>query len=164
MSIGVLFVCLGNICRSPAAEGAFKDLVKKHRLQSRFNIDSCGTAGYHIGELAHSTTRSVARRHGIILDSRARQFHSKDFSNFDYILAMDHHNYESLEAMTSPDKERGSLHLFRSFDPDIQAANQIPDVPDPYYGGLDGFEEVQTIVWRTSKSLLEHITKKHKLL
>ena len=156
MGIGVLFVCLGNICRSPAAEGAFKHLVKEHKLQSRFRIDSCGTANYHTGELPHSTTRAVARRHGIHLDSRARQFHTKDFNNFDYILAMDRSNYQILQGQTSSDKERANLYLFRSFDPDLQAGEEIPDVPDPYYGGLDGFEEVQTIVWRTSKSLLEH--------
>lgn len=164
MSIGVLFVCLGNICRSPAAEGAFKHLVEEHKLRSHFKIDSCGTAGYHTGELAHSTTRSVARRYGIQLDSKARQFHTKDFRDFHYILAMDYSNYETLEAMAFSDEEKNRLHLFRSFDPDLQAGQEIPDVPDPYYSGLAGFERVQNIVWRTSKSLLEHISAKYELL
>ena len=163
MKIGVLFACLGNICRSPAAEGAFKDLVEKRGLQSRFKIDSCGTASYHIGELPHSRTRSVAKSHGIHLNARARQFHAGDFTDFDHILAMDRANYEDLLAMTSSEKEKSIVQLFRKYDSDLEGRGDIPDVPDPYYGGIEGFENVQKIVSRASKGLLEHLVREHSL-
>lgn len=179
-SIGILFVCLGNICRSPAAEGSFAQTVVDRSLAHRFLVDSCGTSAYHIGEPANSTSRATARRHGIELTSRARQFATEDFDRFAYIFAMDGSNYSDVcaRARTAEDIER--VWKFRSFDPqyadamgahdgnDVVSDNnkrnvKAPDVPDPYYGGPEGFEEVQQIMLRTSRNLLDWLVRKHGL-
>ncbi len=178
--MSVLFVCLGNICRSPAAEGTFAHTVTEQSLAHRFHIDSCGTSAYHIGERANSTSRATARRHGIELNSRARQFASEDFERFDYIFAMDGSNYAELcsQAGDAADLER--LWKFRLFDPAFQGGKlpaptyplpgdlrernaKAPDVPDPYYGGPEGFEEVQQIMLRTSAALLAWLSERHQL-
>ena len=156
-TIGVLFVCLGNICRSPAAEGTFRHLVAERGLKERFRIDSAGTSAYHIGEPANSSSQRAARKHGIRLDSRARQFIPPDFAEFDYILAMDSSNYQNILSQARLDQDRQRLHLFRSFDPEVADRGGAPDVPDPYYGGAEGFENVQNIMNRTVVGLLDHI-------
>lgn len=168
-TIGVLFVCLGNICRSPAAEGTFAHLVGKRGLAARFEIDSCGTSAYHIGEAANQTSRAVARRHGIELTSRARQFVPADFDRFNYIFAMDHSNASAIRGQARGPEDRERIHLFRAFDPLFSDGQQPgskkspPDVPDPYYGGEDGFEEVQQIMLRTSENLLDWLVTRHGL-
>ncbi|MCX7997920.1 MAG: low molecular weight phosphotyrosine protein phosphatase [Leptospiraceae bacterium] len=156
--IGVLFVCLGNICRSPAAEGAFRHLVEERELKEFFHIDSCGTASYHIGELPHELTQKVARERGIILTHRARQFKREDFEKFDYILAMDESNYKHILYMAKTEEQKQKVHKFRKFDP---AVSGQPDVPDPYYGSVAGFEHVQDIVMRTSAGFLDYLLEKH---
>ena len=151
----VLFVCLGNICRSPAAEGAFRKEVAKKNLLENFTIDSAGTAAYHIGELPHSMTRRVASEHGIQLTHRARQFSLPDFKNFDYILAMDQTNYDDIISLAKTEDDRKKVFLFRQFDPLV---GQDRNVPDPYFiGSKEGFEEVHSIVSRTSERLLDWI-------
>ncbi|MCK6380815.1 MAG: low molecular weight phosphotyrosine protein phosphatase [Leptospiraceae bacterium] len=157
----ILFVCLGNICRSPAAEGAFKHLIKSKNLEHMFEIDSCGTAGYHIGELPHSTTREVSRKRGIQLDHRCRKFDLKDFDYFDFILVMDDSNYNDVIAKTKNTLHQKKVIKFRKFDEGVSGS---PDVPDPYYGGIDGFEEVQDIVSRSSEGFLNWILKEFKEL
>jgi len=157
--IRVLFVCLGNICRSPAAEGALKNLVAQKNLQHLFHIDSCGTAAYHIGELPNANTRKIAKGKGITLDHRARQFEKADFDNFDYILAMDQSNYNDVLALATSQEHKQKVFKFRHFD----QQHQNMDVPDPYFGGLDGFVEVQEIVERTSQGFLQHIHAKQEL-
>ena len=159
--IGVLFVCLGNICRSPVAEGVFTHLVDKQNLQPYFHIDSCGTAGYHIGELPHPQTRQVAEKNGITLTSRGRQFQADDFLRFDYILAMDSNNYADLASQVPEEKLRQRLYMFRAFDPNNKKKQNI-DMPDPYYGGLSGFENVYEIALRTCQHLLNELVIKHK--
>ncbi|MCE9502024.1 MAG: low molecular weight phosphotyrosine protein phosphatase [Leptospira sp.] len=156
--IRVLFVCLGNICRSPAAEGAFKHIVNSSKLGEMFEIDSAGTGDYHIGELPHEITRGVARKRGIVLDHKARQFRSSDFSRFDYIIVMDDSNYRNVIALASDETEKDKVVKFRQFE---RESSGTPDVPDPYFGGLEGFENVQDIVLRSSEGLLDWIQKKH---
>jgi protein-tyrosine phosphatase len=176
-TIGVLFVCLGNICRSPAAEGTFIHTVAERNLSRRFRVDSCGTAAYHVGEAANATSRATARRHGIELTSRARQFQSADFARFEYIFAMDGSNYSEICAQANGSADLERVWKFRVFDPDYDGVSALadsmdaadlrrlntkaPDVPDPYYGGPEGFEEVQRIMLRTSAELLDWLIARH---
>lgn len=131
--IGVLFVCLGNICRSPMAEGLFVHLVAQRGLGDRFHIESAGTAAYHVGESPDRRTLAVLRKNGISLDSRARQVRGDDFHEFDWILAMDDSNLANLRRVC-PDHLTHKLH--KTLEP-IGGA----DVADPYYGGPSGFDD-----------------------
>ena len=150
----ISFVCLGNICRSPLAQGVFHDLVNREKLDQKIFISSAGTGNWHIGNLPDERMRQTAQSKGIKLESRAQQFQSKDFNRFNLILAMDHSNLIRLSEIApstlSPDK----LMLFRSFDP---KSNGDQDVPDPYYGGEKGFEEVYRMVERTCPPILAYI-------
>jgi protein-tyrosine phosphatase len=155
--VKVLFICLGNICRSPAAEGAFLHLIKSKNLEHLFEVDSCGTGNWHIGSLPHDTTRKVAKDCGIDLIHRARQFHPDDFNRFDYLLAMDSTNFEDVEKFAKSDEDRSKLFLFRDFEKD-KDGDPLPkgrSIPDPYYGGLDGFIEVQKMVTNIAQDFLE---------
>ncbi|PJZ70735.1 protein tyrosine phosphatase [Leptospira perolatii] len=155
--IRVLFVCLGNICRSPAAEGAFLDLVKKRNLEHLFEIDSCGTSRYHIGELPDPRARQAARKKGFELVHTARQFTKRDFSEFDYILAMDRSNLKDLFGLASAEEDRKKVHLFRKFQ---KGQPKESEVPDPYYGTLKDFEEVLQIVIEASEGFIEFALSK----
>ena len=152
--IKVLFVCLGNICRSPMAEGTFTYLVNKAGLSNSFEIDSAGTAGYHIGALADERMREVASSHGIKLLSKARQIQVGDLTYYDYILAMDETNFQDIQNMWKTNLT--NLYLMRDFDTQGSEKN----VPDPYYGGLSGFKEVFQIQMRASENLLKTIMSK----
>lgn len=159
-TIGILFVCLGNICRSPAAEGTFRHIVNAKKLSHLFHIDSAGTAAYHIGEGPNSRTRGVAEKRGIRLEHSARQFTREDFSRFDLILTMDDLNHRDVLSIKSTVEDAKRVMKFRAFDPDTAISGHIPDVPDvpdPYFGGPEGFEHVQDIMDRTSAALLEWI-------
>ena len=160
--IRVLFVCHGNICRSPAAEGTFRHLVNKKGLSDHFIIDSAGTASYHIGESPHSTTTNVALKRGINLVHSARQFKKIDFEEFDYILTMDQINHEDILRQSSG-PIKAEVMKFRTFDPVVKTKMTPPDVPDPFYGGKDGFEGVQDIMDRTAEGLLNWIIGNHNL-
>ena len=150
----ILFVCLGNICRSPLAEGVFRKLVASEGRSAEFEIDSAGTGGWHVGERPDGRMRQTASRHGVSLeDIRARKFKRSDLDDFDLILAMDRNNYQDILALARKD-QTDKVRLFRSFDPEIGGSK---DVPDPYYGGPDGFEHVFDIVERTSENLLRSI-------
>jgi protein-tyrosine phosphatase len=154
--IRVLFVCLGNICRSPLAEGHFIKLIKKNNLSSKITCDSAGTASYHIGSLADSRTRANAVSHGLELTHHARQLHTGDFHQFDYILAMDSSNLEDINYLREGLKDnKAQIFLMRHFDP--QAKNA--DVPDPYLGGSAGFEEVYRILERSVASFMDYLRK-----
>lgn len=144
--LNILFVCLGNICRSPLGEGIFKDLVDKKGLTENFFIDSAGTAAYHIGQPADSRMQETAYKRGILLTSKGRQFCEKDFFDFDYILAMDQSNLKNILRL-KPANATAHVSLLRDFDPEPDTK----DVPDPYYGGLQGFENVFNIVDRSCK-------------
>lgn len=146
----ILFVCLGNICRSPLAEGVFQHLVEERGLEDRYEVDSAGTGAWHVGEPPDSRSQDVAGKHGIVLSSRARQIRAEDFHGFDLVIAMDRENRANLERIR--DGGSGRLHLLREFDP---AAQGDMEVPDPYYGGPDGFDEVYDMVRRSCLHLLE---------
>ena len=150
----ISFVCLGNICRSPLAQGVFQDLVNREKLDQNIFISSAGTGNWHIGNLPDERMRQTALSKGIKLESRAQQFQSKDFNRFNLILAMDHSNLIRLSEIAPSSLPPDKLMLFRSFDPE---SNDDQDVPDPYYGGAKGFEEVYSMVKRTCPPLLDYI-------
>lgn len=151
----ICFVCLGNICRSPTAEGIFQHLVNERDLDPYFYIDSAGTSAYHIGEKANSKSQKVANKHGVQLRSRARRFEAADLDEFDLILAMDHENFDNINRLDSSKAYSHKIKLMREFDP-------RPDdkaVPDPYYGGMDGFQNVFDVLKRSSEALLDELEK-----
>jgi protein-tyrosine phosphatase len=152
--VSVCFVCLGNICRSPTAEGIFRKLVRDAGLDDRIGAESRGIGDWHTGEPADPRARAAAQRRGVVLDGVACRFARDDFARFDYILSMDTRVLDSLRRMARTDDERGRVHNFRSFDPDSP-----PDapVPDPYYGGVDGFDEVFAICEAGCRGLLAHV-------
>lgn len=151
--LSVLFVCMGNICRSPTAEGVFRDLVIKQGLGSIIEIDSAGTHAYHEGEEADPRSQKAALERGIDLrDLRARRLVEADFEHFDYVLVMDEKNHASA-LKRCPDNHRQKLRYFLEFAPHLNNSN----VPDPYYGGKFGFERVLDMVEEASVGLLEEI-------
>jgi protein-tyrosine phosphatase len=150
MAVRVLFVCLGNICRSPMAEAVFQHLVDQAGLSDAITVDSAGTGEWHVGEKPHHGTLSVLHKHGIEYDGRARQIRREDFRQFDYILAMDGSNLADLRRMM-PDDSPAEVRRFLEFAED--APKQ--DVPDPYYNGR--FEEVYQLVRQGAVGLLDHI-------
>ena len=153
--VSVLFVCMGNICRSPTAEGVFRHVVKQKGLCEKIKIDSAGTHAYHIGEPPDSRSQSTALSRGVDLSTqRARKAISEDFERFDYIIAMDRSNYEGLKQL-GQGADLSKLHLFMDFTQDWDNT----EVPDPYYGGANGFEQVFDMVESASEGLLSHILK-----
>ncbi|XP_030957784.1 uncharacterized protein LOC115979854 [Quercus lobata] len=162
----VLFVCLGNICRSPAAEGVFRDLVKKRGFDSKFNIDSAGTIDYHEGNEADPRMRAASKRRGIEITSISRPIRLSDFRDFDLILAMDRQNREDiLEAFnrwkfreTLPDDAHKKVKLMCSYC----KKHDETEVPDPYYGGPQGFEKVLDLLEDACESLLDSILAENK--
>lgn len=158
--IRVLFVCLGNICRSPLAEGHFIKLIKENNLQDKIECDSAGTGSYHIGSLADSRTRKNAESHGLTLTHRARQLKTGDFTIYDYILAMDESNLENIMYMKETLKEvKSKIFLMRHFD----SINKDSDVPDPYLGGAEGFENVYQILKRSTSNFMEYLKSENNL-
>ena len=152
MTQRILFVCLGNICRSPLGEGIMRQLVRDAGLEEQIQVDSAGTGAYHEGEAPDPRSRAVAAKHGVSLDGqRARQVKTEDFRDFDLVLAMDRQNLDDLLA-NCPAEERSRLRLMRSFDP---AGGT--DVPDPYFGGPNGFDDVFVMVHRCCEALLESL-------
>ncbi|EIJ41106.1 protein-tyrosine-phosphatase [Beggiatoa alba B18LD] len=150
----ILFVCMGNICRSPTAEGVFRQQVAEARLNHVIQIDSAGTHAYHIGEQPDRRSQLAASKRGIDLSQlRARQVQPQDFTTFDYILAMDMQNYRLLQA-SCPVSEKQRLHLFLDFAPQLK----VREVPDPYHGiDQTGFEHVLDLVEEAGKGLLNHL-------
>ena len=151
--VKVLFVCMGNICRSPTAHGVFRHLVQEAGLSHLVEIDSAGTHAYHIGEAPDKRSAATAKRRGVDLsDLRARQVDLGDLYQFDYVLSMDRDNHSRLMAMAVPEvKEK--IRLFLDFAPSLKTR----EVPDPYYGGNDGFEHVYDLVQAASEGLLADI-------
>lgn len=151
----VLFVCLGNICRSPTAHGIFESMVRERGLSDRITVDSCGTGDWHIGQAPDRRATEEAAKRGYSLEHlRARQVRYSDFNEFDYIIAMDEQNLADLAAMCPADFS-GTLSLFLPFAPD----NPVDDVPDPYYGGPEGFTVVLDMVEAASEGLLQEIER-----
>lgn len=151
--IRVLFVCMGNICRSPTAEGVFKHLVATEGLADRIASDSAGTHDYHIGAPPDARSQAAAAQRGYDLSPlRARQVSVQDFADFDYVLAMDEANRTALRRLC-PTQYRDRVQLFLEFAPDAGRR----ELPDPYYGGRQGFEEVLDLTERAAQGLLQHL-------
>lgn len=158
--LGVLFVCLGNICRSPLAEGIFRNHVNAAGLAEHFNIDSAGTSSYHAGSPPDPRTSSVARARGIELTGQSRQLIFADLERFDYVIVMDEENRTAVTRLTRETAPKALVHMLREFDSE---SNGDLEVPDPYYGGERGFENVHDMVERASRALLEHMRARHEL-
>ena len=155
--VKVLFVCMGNICRSPVAEGVFAKLIEQQSLTEYVHVDSAGTHAYHVGNPPDPRSQQTAQRRGIDISKlRARRFSEDDFHEFDYVLAMDSENYRNLSSACPPEA-RYKLKMFLEFAPHL---NEL-DVPDPYYGGELGFERVLDLVEAASEGLVGHIRKTH---
>ena len=153
--VSVLFVCLGNICRSPTAEGVFRHLVASEGLTDRICTDSAGMGSWHIGQPPDSRAQDAARMRGIDLSKqRARQAKPQDFERFDYVVAMDRDNFASLSSICPKGREH-RIHLFLDFAPDVSES----EVPDPYYGGPGGFDAVLDMIEVASRGLLDDIRK-----
>ena len=152
--VHVLFVCLGNICRSPLAEGAFQEHVRKRNLSDRFVIDSAGTGGYHAGEPPDPRSITTAESMGIDIGrQRSRKLEPKDFEQFDYIIAMDRSDLRDINAR-KPFQTGSDISLMLD-----ELGTNGQDVPDPYYGGSDGFNHVWNLVDEATRVLLERILK-----
>lgn len=147
----ICFVCLGNIVRSPLAENLFKHLAARDGVGEKYLVDSAGTGPWHVGESPDTRMRRVAARHGLSYNGRARQFQPADFELFDLILAMDCENYNELIHLARREPQREKVHLLREFDP-LGGVNS--SVPDPYYGNVDSFEEVFSMIERSCRGLL----------
>jgi len=153
--VKVLFVCMGNICRSPTAEGVFNKVIDDKGAKHRFDVDSAGTHAYHVGEQSDPRSRQTAKARGIDLSSiRARKVSSSDFEYFDHILAMDSDNYHGLLAQ-SPSEYHHKIALFLDYAPECAER----DVPDPYYGGENGFEHVFDLVEEASNGFYHSVIK-----
>ncbi len=150
-SKSVLFVCLGNICRSPTGEAVLQHLVDEQNLADRIKIDSAGTAGYHIGKRADDRMRDHASRRGFDLQSRARQLMAADMEKFDLVIAMDRENYQNIERIH--DRPTAELKMLSDFLGD----DWPHDVPDPYYGGADGFEYVLDMIEAACPEIVKHM-------
>lgn len=146
----VLFVCTGNICRSPLAEAIFAHLVRQEGLDGLFTIDSAGIDSWHVGESADPRTCHIGATHGVDVPSIARQFESRDFERFDLILAMDRGHYRTLRAR-APREHREKVQLMRDYD---RPEHHGQDVPDPYYGGPEGFESMFEMLSVCCRNLL----------
>lgn len=156
----ILFVCMGNICRSPMAEGVFRHLLESAGLEDKVYIESAGTHSYHIGASPDSRSQQTTRRRGIIIkDIKARRVTSEDFVTFDYLLAMDKENYSYLLNVCPQPQYRPKIQLFLDYAP----ALHLEEVPDPYYGGLNGFEQIMDLIEEAARGLLHHIRAQHHL-
>ncbi|MBS3803393.1 MAG: low molecular weight phosphotyrosine protein phosphatase [Oleiphilaceae bacterium] len=155
--VSVLFVCLGNICRSPSAHGVFQQVLEKAGAADRVRVDSCGTGDFHIGKAPDQRAIAAARKRNIDIDSlRARQFEPADLKQFDYILVMDRHNLENI---------RDIWHRYGGTQPELflgyGQSHDVDEVPDPYYGGEQGFERVLDLIEDASQGLLRDIRERH---
>lgn len=150
----IMFICSGNICRSPLAHAVFEHLTREAGVEYMFEVESSGTSAYHVGEEADSRMRQTASRHGIRLNHRSRQLFRNDLAEYDLLLPMDSRNFRETVALCRTEDEQLKVKMFRDFDPEGTG-----DVPDPWYGGMEGFETVWSIVKRTSVSLLDAIRR-----
>jgi protein-tyrosine phosphatase len=158
--VRVCFVCLGNICRSPTAEAVMRQLVKREGLADRVEIWSAGTGDWHVGDPRDKRSQAVGAARGAPLTGCARQFTSASFDACDYVLAMDRSNREELLRLARGDADRAKVRLLRAFDP---ATPRDAEVPDPYYGGSSGFEDVFDMCEAACAGLVAHLRREHRL-
>lgn len=151
----VLFICLGNVCRSPAAEGIFKAMVRSERLDDKIKVDSAGTSGYHEGELPDSRMRRHGAKRGYRFESLSRRFSRADFDNFDLVITMDDNNYYSVMQMAPDIESEKKVHRMTDFSQHFAHDH----IPDPYYLGADGFELVLDLLEDAAQGLLDKIKK-----
>ena len=156
--INILFVCMGNICRSPTAHGVFQHLVKEKKLENKIAVDSAGTYAYQAGKKPDSRAIQAAAKRGYNLSKlRARKIEDKDFEKFDLVLAMDSDNHKDLTDQSPKRHHQNKVKYFLEFSTSAQTL----EVPDPYYGGAEGFEKVLDMVEEASKGLLTFIERRH---
>jgi len=149
----VLFVCLGNICRSPLAEALLVHKITERGLREKFHVDSCGTSNYNLGDGPDHRTLKNARQHGVSMNHIARQLTAGDIARFDRILVMDRQNLKNVQAVSDP-THHAKIMMMRSFDPQGEG-----EVPDPYYGGEQDFQDVFEILDRSVEGLLDALIK-----
>jgi protein-tyrosine phosphatase len=158
--IAVSFVCMGNICRSPTAEAVMRHLVHEAGLEGRIAVESAGTGPWHVGEERDRRSRAMAKRRGMTIAGPARQFEREDFERLDLILALDEDNQRDLVRLAPSNEARAKIRLLRSFE---AGAPPGAEVPDPYYGGPEGFELVFDICVAACRGLLEHLRQTYHL-
>jgi protein-tyrosine phosphatase len=155
-STRILFVCLGNICRSPTAEGVMRALVREAGLEESIELDSAGTGAWHVGNPPDERATETARTRGIVLEGAAKVLRREDFDDFDLVVAMDRKNLADLRRLAPDERARSRIRLLREFDPASGGADDL-DVPDPYYGGPRGFEDVLDLVYAACEGLLAQV-------
>ena len=158
--LSICFVCLGNICRSPMAEGVLGKLIAEVGLRGRVRVDSCGTGGWHKGERADKRARELASSRGYELNSVARQITEADFRNFDLLIGMDKNNLRDLHELAPDAKAKVKIKLLRDFDPLSPKGSEIPD---PYYGSSEDVARAFDMVEAACKGLLDHLRQRHRL-
>jgi protein-tyrosine phosphatase len=152
--VRILFVCMGNICRSPTAEAVMRGLVREAGLEAEIEVESAGIGDWHVGHAPDARATEAAARRGVTLAGRARQVRTDDFARFDVLLAMDRDNLAELRALAPDAAAEAKVHMLREFDPESAGAPDL-DVPDPYYGGAQGFETVLDQVEAACRGLLD---------
>lgn len=158
--VRVLFVCLGNICRSPLGAAILKKKISENGMDSWVEVDSCGTSNYHIGDGADPRTIANATENGVPIEHCARQLVAEDLEKFDYIFAMDKSNYQNtMNLASNPESAKDKVKLMRTFDPHPNGG----EVPDPYHGGAKGFQEVFEILDRSTDGFIAHLEESYKL-
>ena len=158
--VAVSFVCMGNICRSPTAEAVMRHLVREAGLEATITIDSAGTGDWHVGQERDRRSRTVAMRRGMPITGPARQFVRSDFDRFDLVLALDEENVRDLRKLAPNDEARARIRLLREFDASVAPG---AEVPDPYYGGPEGFDQVFDICLAACRGLLDHLRRSYHL-
>jgi protein-tyrosine phosphatase len=160
--VRLLFVCMGNICRSPTAEAVMRDLVTREGLDGAIEIDSAGTGAWHLGEPPDPRSTAAAKARGIVMEGAARQVTDADFEAYDLLLAADEQNVAALRAVAPDDGAAAKVVLLRAFDPAAVAAGDV-EVPDPYYGGASGFDDVLDMVDAACRGLLERLRTERRV-
>lgn len=158
MEVRILFVCLGNICRSPTAEGVMRHLLVSESLHERVFLDSAGTGSWHVGSVPDRRARAEGARRGVEISGTSRQVQAEDFDEFDLLVAMDADNAAHLRAIAPSQEAASRVNLLRAFDPETPHG---PDVPDPYYGGEDGFADVFDLVEAACQGLIDELRATH---